>query len=423
MPAAYEAPQQPAYAPAGYEPLPQPTAAPAPAAYEPPPLSPQPSEQQPPVLLVPESVPSYSPALVRPEPRQLPQRSSSEPVAKQMPEPTPGGTSSKRSNPLPRHPRRKGPFARFMLLFLFLIASVALVFGVLTVLNNQTKDPAPAKPLLPPVTSSSLREGTPPTAPTALGKPNTTPETKTPVLPVPEPAQPQIVEPVPELPEGMEPVSPSSQAREVLDKFLAAKTLAERLPLIETKTAQAELEASCLARPLPAADKIYIDMQESIAIERVSDFYHSVDFIGENNQLIPHIILVRIRGASSPKVVVDPFLDTYGGRLAGYAKAPVDQAGVFQITVSALASCYNENVPNREKKLTLKLLPRDNEKAIAEAYFGRQSEIGLMLEDGTYSLSYGKAKACTVMLRWNKEDNPEKPYLEAIKLNRLDWNP
>lgn len=304
-----------------------------------------------------------------------------------------------------------------MLLFLFLIASVALVFGVLTVLNNQTKDPGSAKPLQIPAPAPAL-PGTavPETAPG-------TPEPKTPALPVPQPEQPSIVEPPPELPEGIEPVTPSSQAREVLDKFLAAKTLAERLPFIETKTPQAELEASCLARPLPSSDKIYIETLENNAVEQVSDFYHSIDFIGENNQLNPHIILVRIRGAGSPKVVVDPFLDTYGGRLAAYAKGPVDQAGVFQVTVSALASCYNENVPNREKKLTLKLLPRDNEKAIAEAYFGRQSKIGLMLEDGTYSLSYGKAKACTVMLRWNKDDNPEKPYLEAIMLKTLDWNP
>ena len=46
-----------------------------------------------------------------------------------------------------------------------------------------------------------------------------------------------------------------------------------------------------------------------------------------------------------------------------------------------------------------------------------------MLENGTYSLSYGKAKACTVMLRWNTEDNPSMPYLEALTLKTLDWNP
>jgi hypothetical protein len=76
-----------------------------------------------------------------------------------------------------------------------------------------------------------------------------------------------------------------------------------------------------------------------------------------------------------------------------------------------------------EKKYTLKLLPRDNSKEIALAYFSKMSKIHEMLEDGTYSLSYGKAKSCTVMLRWNTEDNAEYPYLEAIALKALDWNP
>lgn len=408
-------------------PLPSPAAAPVyqpqpvsiPTAYEPPPLPPQVTDYPAvPAVPVPEPGASGTPALVRPEPRQLPNRSShGEPVAKQMPEPSTSGRSSKKGNPLPRHPRRKGPLARFLMLFLFVIASVALIFGVLTVLNSQPKDLPLAKPL-PPASSSPAVPGEPPAE-----RSPAIPEARPPALPVPQPEQPAIVEPPPELPEGIEPINSSTEAREVLDKFLAARTLAERMPLIETKTSQAALEASCLARPLPPADKIYIETRENNAMEQVSDFYHSIDFIGENNQLHPHLILVRIRGTSPPKVVVDPFLDTYGGRLAAYAKAPVEQAGVFQVTVSALASCYNEKVPNREKKLTLKLLPRDNEKAIAEAYFGRQSEIGRMLEEGTYSLRYGMAKACTVMLRWNKEDNADQPYLEAIKLNTLDWNP
>lgn len=426
--AAYQPPVAPPqdYAAA---PLPSPAAIPAyqpqpasiPTAYEPPPLPPQVTDYQAPPVVPgpgPDAGASGPPALVRPEPRQLPNRSShGEPVAKQMPEPSTSGRSSRKGNPLPRHPRSKGPLARFLMLFVFLIASVALVFGVLTVLNSQPKDLPLSKPL-PPASSSPAVPGEPPAE-----KPPAIPEARPPVLPVPPPEQPAIVEPPPELPEGIEPITPSTEAREVLDKFLAARTLAERMPFIETKTSQSELEASCLARPLPPSDKIYIETLENNAMEQVSDFYHSIDFIGENNQLHPHLILVRIRGTSPPKVVVDPFLDTYGGRLAAYAKAPVEQAGVFQVTVSALASCYNEKVPNREKKLTLKLLPRDNEKAIAEAYFGRQSDIGRMLEDGTYSLSYGKAKACTVMLRWNKEDNADQPYLEAIRLNTLDWNP
>lgn len=212
-------------------------------------------------------------------------------------------------------------------------------------------------------------------------------------------------------------------AMEVLEKFLTAKTLAERLPHMETQTPEAELAKSCLASPLPTTSKIQIDAQETNAAEQVIDFYHIVDFVVDGMPVNSQTILVRSRGTANPKVVADPFLDTFGGRLAAYCKSPSDKAGVFQVTVSALASCNEEHVPNREKKLTLKLLSRDNTKEIARAYFGRQSKIGEMLEDGTFSLSYGKAKACTVMLRWNTEDDPSMPYLEALTLKTLDWNP
>ncbi|MES2438291.1 MAG: hypothetical protein V4584_04470 [Verrucomicrobiota bacterium] len=231
------------------------------------------------------------------------------------------------------------------------------------------------------------------------------------------------MEPPPTLPEGLEPATPSRAAMEVLEKFLLAKSLGERLPMMETRTTEAELAKSCLAGPLPATSSISIEAMENNPIEQVVDFYHNVDFTAAGNQTTRQTILVRTRGSGEPKIVADPFLDSYGGRLAAYAKTPSDKSAVFQVTIWPLASCYDERVPDREKKLTLKLLPQDNAKEIALAYFGRQSKIAKMLEDGTYSLSYGKAKACTVMLRWNTEDRPETPYLEAMDLKTLDWNP
>jgi hypothetical protein len=450
QPPAYQPPQQPQpvyqpnpyptaplyQAPAGheavapapvYQPQPLPAEAPAPAqpptAYEPPPLPappPVPTYQQPmasePAPVAAEPV---SPAVLRPEPRQLPNRSShGEPLAKQMPDPVPGGSSALKPNPLPRHPHRRSRFIRALVPLMFVAAAVGLGYGVASFLKNQPQEstlPTPAAPAAvnpPAVPSTPLETPQPPVV---------TP----PTLPVPAPEQPPIVEPPPELPDGIEPVSPSSEARVVLDKFLTAKTLAERLPIIETRTPETELEKSCLAGPLPPApaDKIFIETMENNAMEQVTDFYHAVDFTDDGNRVQAHIVLVRIRGGGTPKVVVDPFLDSYGGRLAAFTKTPHDKAGEFQVVVSALASCYNENVPNREKKLTLKLLPRDNEKAMTEAYFGRQSDIARMLEDGNYLLSYGKAKACTVLLRWNGEENSEKPFLEALKIKTPDWNP
>lgn len=396
-------------------PLPAPSLLPVdatPAQLSPPPL-------QIPTLLEPISSPPATAAALRPEPRQLPARSNhGEPIAKQMPEPNRDGASSREPAPLGRHPHAKSRLVRFLLPLIFCLAAGALVFGVLTFLNSRQKPNSRGKSLPPPAVNPILPGDTRPISPPA--EPG---ENRIQSLPVPAPEQPLIITPPPTLPGGMETTTPGMAAMEILEKFLTAKTLAERLPYLETQTPEAELAKSCLAGPLPMTSKIEVDAQETNAVEQVIDFYHNVDFIVDGKPISSQTVLVRTRGTGNPKVVVDPFLDTFGGRLAAYSKSPSDKAGVFQITVSAVASCNEEHVPNREKKLTLKLLSRDNTKEITRAYFGRQSKIGEMLEDGTFSLSYGKAKACTVMLRWNTEDNPSMPYLEALTLKTLDWNP
>jgi hypothetical protein len=194
------------------------------------------------------------------------------------------------------------------------------------------------------------------------------------------------------------------------------------LPIIETRNIGVELASSCLASPLPAVRKMVPELRETNPVERVVDCYFTIEFEAADRPSQAQTILVRTRGTNPPLVVVDPFLDTYGGRLAAYAATPTDKSGVFQVVVYAVASCTDPSIPNREKKLTLKLLSSDNTQEIARAYFGRQSKISEMLEDGNYSLNYGNAKACTVMLRWNTEDNPDQPYLEAIAIKSLDWN-
>jgi hypothetical protein len=372
----------------------------------------------PPVETLPS--PTSTPAALRPEPRQLPNRTShGEPIAKQMPEPSRNSESSRAPLPLGKHPHSKGIFYRILVPLLFFVAAGALIYGILTLLNQK---PENASSKLP-IDSSTVRPILPENGQPPKNQPPPQETTPVPTLPVPAPDLPQIDEPPTVAPDASESATPGMAAMEVLEKFLSAKSLAERLPMIETKTPEAELAKSCLNGPLPATSKIEIDAQETNSVEQVVDFYHNVDFVTDGQPINPQTLLVRTRGTGEPKVVVDPFLDTFGGRLAAYARTPSDKAGIFQVTVSAVASCNDEHVPNREKKLTLKLLSRDNTKEIARAYFGRQSKIGVMLEDGTFSLSYGKAKACTVMLRWNTEDNPGMPYLEALTLKTLDWNP
>lgn len=187
-------------------------------------------------------------------------------------------------------------------------------------------------------------------------------------------------------------------------------------------TPESALARTCLAGPLPEATSTRISMVENNAADHVANYLHNADFDADANRSNPQTILVSIRDTAPPKVVVNPFLDSHSGRLAGYAKSPSDKMGLFHVIVWPLASCYDERVPNREKKLTLKSLPQANAKEIALVYLGRQSKIAQMLTDGTCRVAYGKAKACTVMLRCNTEDNSNMPYLEAIALSSLNWN-
>ncbi len=219
-----------------------------------------------------------------------------------------------------------------------------------------------------------------------------------------------------------QPVDGGIHALELLEKFLAMKTLEERMPHLETKRPEADLASSVLNGPLPEVMKITVDVRETNGIEQVVDHYYQVDFADGENSVNPQTMLVRIRAAGEPKVVVDPFLDLFGGNFARYAEKPTDEAGTFQVIISAGAFCYDD-VPSPEKKFTLKILAREDTKEIAKAYFGKFSTIGAMLEDETSGLTYAQAKPCTLFMRWNTEEDPQKPFLEALDIKALDWNP
>lgn len=211
-------------------------------------------------------------------------------------------------------------------------------------------------------------------------------------------------------------------ALEILEKFLAMKTLEERMPHLETKRPESELASSVLNGPLPEVLNKTVDVRETNSIEKVVDHYYQVDFADGENGVNPQTMLVRIRDNGEPKVVVDPFLDLFGGNFARYAEKPTEQAGTFQVIISAGAFCYDD-VPSPEKKFTLKILAREDSKEIAKAYFGKFSTIGAMLEDETSGLTYAQAKPCTIFMRWNMEEDPAKPFLEALDIKALDWNP
>lgn len=265
---------------------------------------------------------------------------------------------------------------------------------------------SPVKPILPPDNSFEALTGE-----------------GTETLPVGDPDMPAIGGNQTEPPSP--PIDSGIAALRLLEQFLGMKSLDERLPHLESKRGEAILASSILNGPLPEALKIEVDIREINSIENVTDHYYKVDFADEEGGVSLQTMLVRTRGTAPPKVVVDPFLDLFGGGFARFAAEPTKEAGTFLVVISAGAPCYKDidDVPDPENKLTMKIVSREDTKEIAKAYFGIHSEIGRMLRDETSGLSYGQTKACTVFMRWNLDEDPERPFLEALRITALNWNP
>jgi hypothetical protein len=282
---------------------------------------------------------------------------------------------------------------RALIALLFVIASGVFVYAVLTFLKHQSAAPAP-----PQAAASAGVVATLPASGEGLAD-----------LPV-------------TVLDSLEPVSPWKDAEAALEKFLEADTLAVRIPLMETRTLEDELAASCLAGPLPRVASMVPASRETDPLENRIDCYFTVEFEASERQSLLQTMLVRTRGGYPPRIVADAFLDTYGGRLGAYAADPTDKAGIFRAVVYAVPHCDDPGIPNREKKLSLKLLASDNTREIATAIFSRHSKIAEMLEDDHFNIRYGAARPCTVMLRWNAEEDARRPFLEVIAIRDLGWD-
>jgi hypothetical protein len=337
---------------------------------------------------------------VRPEPRVAPHRTDSDSSDSQaqesekIPRPRVGISGP------PVLPRRRSRLWRLAIPLIFAFVCGGMVFSLITVLSNR-RAAAPTSGANGPAEEVSMSQNLVSAPPAPL-----------PVDPFLKPAEEDPSRPLPGI-----------LAQAVLEKFLVASTLEERLPLMECHTELSQLADSVLAKPLPPVVALDIDLQEQIEAESIIDVFFNVDFDAGNGGTSAQTILVRIRGSHAPKVMADPFLDLFGGRLAAYVATPQRQSAEFRVLANAMSRCWDESVPNFEKKFTLKLLAREGPGEIARGYFGPHSEVWRILQDPSYpfSLSYGQTKACTVVLQWNYEEQPERPYLEVLRMPSLSW--
>lgn len=311
---------------------------------------------------------------------------------------------------------RGGWFFRILIPLLLIVSIGGVIFGVVSFINSN--QPPVKKPATggPGSSGSTVRK--------------IQPEDDLPLAPVEPDETAPVVPPLPEPPAPVDPSSspdtkpsPTISALQTLEQFLDAASLSDRLALMEGRTSREELETSCLNKPLPART-IEPAMQSDNAVENFTDFTFKVTFTKSAGVKETYEVLVRRRGDQTPKVVTDPFLDLYGGRLRAFASAPGDNKhGTFQVLVSAFNLCSDETIPNHDKKITLKLLPSPTSKEIVNAFAGKASVIGDMLNNDQSGLRWAGPKTCTILLSWNTRDNPARPYLEASSIKALNWNP
>ncbi len=218
-------------------------------------------------------------------------------------------------------------------------------------------------------------------------------------------------------PEGMDVQAFVTNSAAVLGEFLTAGSLEKRLPLMETTTPREELERSVLAGDLRANGKFESLEVKFDKVQGANEVLFKGEFADASGGVDPYLILVRTRGTQSPKIVVDPFLDTFGGRFAAFAETPREGQRKFAIIATVFDFCSDPEIPEHELKYTMKISSCPGSKDLAKAYFGKASPLREKLEK--MNVPYGRGSGATVTVRWN---TMAKPYLEVIDAATLDWS-
>lgn len=294
----------------------------------------------------------------------------------------------------------KSILLRAVMPMLFFAAAAALVYGVMNMLGPGDKNQKAASP------NQAANPADSPSGQPAAEPPSQTDHTAS------DPQQGS--------PSG---AVMAAEAISLLEQFLKASSLQERVSLIETRKEERELSSTVLASTLPPFRNMVLESQKSFPLENIVDMFFGFEFVNRDGSVSPQTVVVRRRGGYGPRVLADPFLDLYGGGLAAYASKPQDKGRSFHAIVNALPTCNDLDIPDRQKKITLRLSSHENSPRVILAYASRVSETGELISSGNYDLSYGKPKACVVLLGWNTTESPNKPYLEVLGIQAFHWNP
>lgn len=411
-----------------------------------------------PPVAPPAQAPQHSPIYgsakenIRPEPRQSVNRTTptgraADPI---NPAPAPAAVAPvvKRSATSPgnvitarRKPAKSSFFLRALIPILILSVLGVGIFFLSRFLggHSMTQSPEQQKPAptLPNSIESELgatdtAKPTTPTQPaikvTAPPAPilsDTTPPEKPPIT---EPITGGI-EPLPTIPPAAATPPPTTAAnngaiaKSIVEKFLTASSLDQRLPYIFSKKSAQELKGTIFDKPWPKAEVIP-GSQVPNSAERLTEFYYEVRF-GQNDQKFPEqaVILVHQRGNEEPKIIAEPLLDTIGQRLHDFTLTPSTMPQDFYVIMDARSRCFDDAVPNAAKKSTFFLRAHNSGADIATAYANEQSATRKLFDDPIDGLKWKNPIPVVVTLQWNTSEDSKRPFLEIMEIKAKNWNP
>ena len=220
-----------------------------------------------------------------------------------------------------------------------------------------------------------------------------------------------------------QPTDAGAAVGKLVEDFVAAKNLEQRLPLIHTRKSQSELENTIMNKPWPRA-RISAETLIRHTAERLIEYYFEVHF--DNNSMgFPEkaTILVQTRAEEAPKVLLEPLLDTIGGRLAQYAKTPTEEPRDFYVIMDARVKCSDNAIPNARKKSTFFLRSHNTSENLATAYANEQSAPCKAFDNPLEGLKWKNPMPAIVTLQWNTTEDDKRPFLEVLVIKAKNWNP
>jgi hypothetical protein len=210
-------------------------------------------------------------------------------------------------------------------------------------------------------------------------------------------------------------------ATRIVEQFLIAKTFEERMLYVTTQKNVEDLQNTILSRKWPTA-QITPGSQINHLNERLTEYYFEVRF-GENSINFPRktTMLVHQRGNDDPKIVLEPLLDTVGDRLREFAKAPSSEPQDFYVIMDARIKCFDDKIPNSDKKCTFFLRAHINDEHIATAYASEISETRKQFDNPLNGLKWKDPIPVRVTLQWNTSEDYTRPFLELIEIKEKSW--